>query len=80
MAYSQAQKKATMKYLKENYDAITLRFPKGMKDKYKAHADLMGEPLIRFIERAISETIARDRARIRETMKNAPKPAEPEEE
>ncbi len=30
---SEAQKKATAKYEKENYDKILVRFPKGMKEK-----------------------------------------------
>lgn len=33
MAVSEAQKKATAKYEKENYDKILTRFPKGTKDR-----------------------------------------------
>lgn len=33
MPVSQAQKKATAKYEKENYDKILTRFPKGTKEK-----------------------------------------------
>ena len=35
MAVSEAQKKATAKYEKENYDKILTRFPKNTKDKIK---------------------------------------------
>lgn len=33
MPVSQAQKRATAKYEKENYDKILTRFPKGTKEK-----------------------------------------------
>lgn len=33
MAVSEAQKKATAKYEKENYDKVLTRFPKGTKEK-----------------------------------------------
>lgn len=33
MPVSEAQKKATAKYEKENYDKVLTRFPKGTKDK-----------------------------------------------
>ena len=61
MGYSESQKRATMKYLKENYDSITIRVPKGQKDKIRNHAESMGETLTPFILRAIEETIARDK-------------------
>lgn len=36
---SKAQKAATAKYEKENYDKILVRFPKGTKEKIKARSD-----------------------------------------
>ena len=36
---SKAQKAATAKYEKENYDKILVRFPKGTKEKIKAKSD-----------------------------------------
>ena len=32
---SEAQKKATMRYEKKNYDKVLLRLPKGLKDEIK---------------------------------------------
>lgn len=37
--YSEKQKEATMKYLKEHRDKLTLTLPKGDKDKYRSHAE-----------------------------------------
>ena len=44
-AYSQAQNKATQKYIKNAYDTITIRVPKGMRDVYKDHATNKGTSL-----------------------------------
>lgn len=78
MPYTPAQNRATQKYNKKAYEQVVIRLPKGERDKMQAHAELMGEKQAEFFRRAIAETIARDRARIREAMKNAPK--EPTEE
>lgn len=67
--YTEAKKRATMKYQKANLDAITLRFQKGYKEKLQAHLELTGEKQIEFIRRAIEETIARDRAKMKENFK-----------
>ena len=67
--YTESGKKATMKYQKEHLEAITLRFQKGYKARLQAHLELTGEKQIEFIRRAIEETIARDRARMREGFK-----------
>lgn len=75
MAYTEASKKATIKYQKEHLEQYLIRFTKGDRSKYSDHADMMGETLASFIKRALAETMARDRTRIRETMKNQPKPA-----
>lgn len=60
MAVSKAQQKAVSKYMKENYDEIKVRVPKGSKDAIKDHAETRGETLNGFINRAINETIERD--------------------
>ena len=60
---SKAQQKAVQKYVKNNYDRHVLTMPKGNKDKIKAHAEKQGESLNGFINRAISETTERDKAR-----------------
>lgn len=67
--YTEAGKRATMKYQKEHMDAITLRFQKGYKEKLQAHLELTGEKQIEFIRRSIEETIARDRAKMKENFK-----------
>lgn len=61
--------KASQKYHKAHLDQINLKYQKGFKDKVASHADLTGEPMTAFIRRAIEETIARDRARMREGFK-----------
>ena len=57
---SDAQRKAVAKYNAANYDRIELRVDKGEKETIKAHADLHGETLNGFINRAIKEAIQRD--------------------
>ncbi len=57
---SKAQQKAFTKYMKENYDEIKVRMPKGRKAAIKFHAEEQGESVNGFINRAIDETIERD--------------------
>lgn len=45
MAYSEAQKKATAKYMKNKLDDIKVRVPKGKREVYKAHAERQGKSL-----------------------------------
>ena len=45
MAYSEAQKKATPKYMKNKLDDIKVRVPKGKREVYKAHAERQGKSL-----------------------------------
>lgn len=47
--YTEAQNKATQKYIKNAYDTITVRVPKGMRDKYNAHADSKNTSLTKLI-------------------------------
>lgn len=59
---SKAQPKAVNKYVKNNYDRIELTVkPKGKKEDIKTHAEQNGETLNSFINRAIDQTIERDR-------------------
>ena len=57
---SKAQQKAVNKYMKENYDRVSLTMIKGRKDEIKAHAEKNGESLNGFINRAIDEAVERD--------------------
>ena len=68
--YTEVQARAFKKYRTEKLDTITVRYPKGTKDKLTAHLELTGESLAAFMRRAIDETIKRDREAIRERMKN----------
>ena len=62
MPASKAQQKAVAKYKKNNYDRIELMVNKGEKDTIKAHAEAQGESVNGFINRAIKETMERDKA------------------
>lgn len=59
MSVSEAQKKASVKYL-EKLDEIRIRMPKGQKNVIKAHAEAHSESVNGFINRAIEETMERD--------------------
>ncbi len=51
----QYNKKYVEKHLKENYDEIKVRVPKGQKDEIKAHAEAKGESVNGYINRLIEE-------------------------
>ena len=58
--YSEAQNKATQKYIKNAYDTITTRVPKGMRDVYKAHAESKGTSLNKLIVDLLNKDIKED--------------------
>lgn len=60
MPASKAQQKAVAKYMKDNYDEIKVRVPKGRKAELQVHAEKREESLNGFIGRAIEEQIKRD--------------------
>jgi hypothetical protein len=62
MSVSKSQQASVNKYVKKNYDRVLLTMPKGRKDVVKAHAEEQGESVNGFINRAIAETIERDKA------------------
>lgn len=62
MAISEAQQRAVAKYNAANYERVELRLKKGKKSLLKAHAQAYGESLNEFVNRAIDETLERDRA------------------
>lgn len=47
--YTEAQKEASMKYLKEKTDSIQIRVAKGTKERWKAVAEARGKSLNRMI-------------------------------
>ena len=57
MAVSKAQQRAVAKYMKENYDNVQVRMPKGKKEKIKAFAESKGESINGFVNRAIDEAM-----------------------
>ena len=48
-------------WIAEKLDRINLTVPKGLKELIKAHADAQGESVNAFINRAIGETMKRDK-------------------
>lgn len=61
MAYNESQKKATMKYMKNNLDDIKTRVPKGMREEYKTRARSIGyESFNNFVVQAIEEKLKRE--------------------
>lgn len=48
-------------YNEKAYDRLFITVPKGEKDKIKAHAESMGESVNAFIQRAIHQTMEKDR-------------------
>ena len=49
MPYTEAQKKASIKYMNEKTDDIRLRVPKGLKEKYKKAAEMRGKSMTQFV-------------------------------
>ena len=62
MSVSEAQKKASIKYL-EKLDEIRIRMPKGKKDDIKAAASTAGESMNQYIVSAIDQRMERDEQR-----------------
>lgn len=60
MPISEAQKKATSKYVKNNYDRHVLTMPKGKKAELQAHAKRQEESLNAFVNRAIDNQMDYD--------------------
>lgn len=52
------------RYNAKAYDEIKLRVEKGQKEAIKAHAEARGESVNGFINRAIAETIERDKQEV----------------
>ena len=61
--YSEAQNKATQKYIQKTYDTITVRVPKGMRETYNAHAESKGISLNKLITELLNEDIKNTRVK-----------------
>jgi len=59
MPATKAQQKAVAKYMKNNYDELKIRIPKGRKEAIQAVASTQGESLNGFVSTAIEERIER---------------------
>ena len=53
--YTEAQNKATQKYIKAAYDTITVRVPKGMREKYNNHAERKNTSLTKLIVQLLNK-------------------------
>lgn len=51
--YTEAQNKATQKYVKNNYDDIKVRVPKGKREEYKAQGKSLNQLVIELLENNI---------------------------
>lgn len=60
MSVSEAQKKASIKYL-EKLDEIRIRMPKGKKDDIKEAASAAGESMNQYIISAVDQRMERDK-------------------
>ena len=64
MAVPKANQKAVAKYVKNHYDDIKVRVPKGEREIIKTHAEEYDNGSVNgFIQRAIAETMERDKAK-----------------
>lgn len=72
--YTDAIKRANLKYQREKLKRVGIWVQKGTDEDWKRHAELMGDDsLSAFVKRAVAETMDRDRQRIKDALKNAPK-------
>lgn len=55
--YTDAQKKATIRYLKDKTDSIQIRAEKGTKERWRTEASARGKSLNRFIVDAVEAEI-----------------------
>ena len=61
MSVSKAQQRATNKYNKNHYDRLEMKVPKGEKEIITEHATEYDGTLNKFLNRAVKETMKRDK-------------------
>lgn len=59
--YTEARKEGNRRWDKENLDRISVAMPKGKREKIRKHAEDRGESVNAFVNRAIDETMVRDK-------------------
>lgn len=57
MPYTEAQKRASIKYMAEKTDDIRLRVPKGYKERFKKEAEKRGMSMTQFIIQSVEKSI-----------------------
>lgn len=62
MATTDAQKRATIRYMAENLEKIEFRVPKGEKSKIRAHAESKGMSLTAYIKGLIEKDMGEEHA------------------
>lgn len=55
--YTEAQKKAALKYMAEKTDDVRLRLPKGTKERWRQAAEACGVSLTQFVADAVETAI-----------------------
>lgn len=55
MAYTEAQNKATQKYIKENLEEVRFRVKKGERALLKAEAEQQGQSMAQYIIQSVNE-------------------------
>ena len=61
MSVSKAQQRATSKYKKSHYDRLEMQVQKGEKESITEHAKEYDGTLNKFLNRAVKETMERDK-------------------
>ena len=59
MAYSEAQKRATMEYLKKNLEEVRFRVKKGERAALQEEAKANGQSMTQYLIRAVNEKAGR---------------------
>ena len=77
MPVTEKQKQYADKYIKNTFDEIKVRVPKGQKASIQAHAQARSESLNSFMNRAIDETINRDNNYVPIVEQETPTPTQP---
>jgi len=57
---SKAQQRAVAKYMKNNYDEVKIRMPKGRKETIQEHAAAVGQSINAYVVQAVDERMERD--------------------
>ncbi len=59
--YTEAQKRAAMKYMQDKTDDIRLRLPKGTKERWKVAAEQQGISMTKFVQDAVEAAIDKEK-------------------